>query len=76
MTKLFVKNRFKQAVLNSRVVKRDAVASDVDLSREVERARAYFAANRTQFTVRSARARLALSGNEPAVMAGPVRRLG
>jgi hypothetical protein len=73
MTKLFVNNRFKQAVVNSRVRQRDT-ASETDLSQEVEKARAYFAANRPQFAVRSARARLALPGNESTVMAGPVRR--
>ncbi|NHZ89534.1 hypothetical protein F2P45_10980 [Massilia sp. CCM 8733] len=62
----------EQSVSDTPIPRRSKIAPAVDLEVELARARAYLAANRADFLVRSAKARLALPDCEITVMAGPV----
>lgn len=74
MKKLVLDSRVKRAVSRAPASGQSGASAVANFSQEVDRARAYLAANRSQFSVRSAKARLALSGSDVTLMVGPVPR--
>lgn len=72
MKKSVLNRRVKQAVTTVVRTNRSGEIPPADLETEVARARAYLEANRADFLIRSAMARLMLPDYEVTAMIGPV----